>query len=106
MSFAHRSVLEEMRNKKVKAAQAVERAVSRWRPWAESASAEWRGRFEELDAKTTVRAKSHFALSLCRKTPFLVLHSHTHSRHTFTHTPTSPARTSTHTTLGLPVSAI
>ena len=40
MSFAHRSVLEEMRNKKVKAAQAVERAVSRWRPWAESASAE------------------------------------------------------------------
>ena len=40
MSFAHRSVLEEMRKKKVKAARAVERAVSRWRPWAESASAE------------------------------------------------------------------
>ena len=48
MSFAHRSVLKEMREKKAKAAKAVERAVSRWRPWAESASrdpAPWPAKF-------------------------------------------------------------
>ena len=48
MSFAHRSVLKEMREKKAKAAKAVERAVSRWRPWAESASSEpapWPAKF-------------------------------------------------------------
>ena len=50
MSFAHRSVLKEMREKKAKAAKAVERAVSRWRPWAESASSEpapWPAKFEK-----------------------------------------------------------
>ena len=46
MSFAHRSVLKEMREKKAKAAKAVERAVSR--PWAESTSSEpapWPAKF-------------------------------------------------------------